>query len=427
MATANLIIKGKNNPTNLYLRFTNTRSIELICATGVSINPLFWDAKNQKIRNVIDVPNRDEINSRLQKLKIFVVDEFNLSFIKGEIIDKDWLKEKTQLFFSRPKFEDNKKNLNHHIYLSDFATWWLENKASTWKVKAGQYMDDKTKAHYDILNNIFIRFEGKNKARLKDIDNELLNKFSEFLTKEKYAEITAKRMIGRIRFFCNRAEEMNLDINKNYKQRVFVADQEEEYKSPYFNEDEINKIFKLDLSHNDTLDNVRDNLIIGLWTGLRVSDFLKSLKIDDIEDGLIRIKTQKTKTAVEIPLHPQVKEILKKRCGFLPLKINEQDFNDYIKNIAQICGFDNEMVGGIVKVLPDGKRRKIIGLYKKYELITSHICRRSFATNLHGKIDNSTICAIGGWATESQMLHYIKKSNTEHAEKLQKHWEKAKV
>jgi hypothetical protein len=41
-------------------------------------------------------------------------------------------------------------------------------------------------------------------------------------------------------------------------------------------------VFKLDLRHDDLLDNVRDNFIIGLWTGLRVSDFLTRLKLEDL-------------------------------------------------------------------------------------------------------------------------------------------------
>jgi hypothetical protein len=62
-------------------------------------------------------------------------------------------------------------------------------------------------------------------------------------------------------------------VNENYTQTVFIAESEEEYKYPYLNVKGVNKVFKLDLRHDDLLDNVRDNFIIGLWTGLRVSDF----------------------------------------------------------------------------------------------------------------------------------------------------------
>ncbi|MCG8729571.1 hypothetical protein, partial [Tenacibaculum finnmarkense] len=50
----------------------------------------------------------------------------------------------------------------------------------------------------------------------------------------------------------------------------------------------------------------------------------------------------------------------------------------------------------------------------------SHTCRRSFATNLYGKIDNSTIMGITGHKTEKEFLKYIKVTSTKHADNLQK-------
>ena len=424
MATVNFILRTKKNPANIYLRFTNSRHCNITTQTGIFVNPIHWDTKNQKIRNVIEVRNRDELNSRLAKLKIHLIDEFNLSFINGKVIDKDWLDDTIAKSFSRPKHEVKKVNLNHNVYLTDFATWWLEEKAPKWKVKAGKYLDEKTKKHYKILNDIIIRFEAKKKIRLKDIDNEKLTEFSEFLTAEKYAEVTAKRMIGRFKFFCTRAKELGLEVNENYMQTVFVAKDEEEYKHPYLDVDEINKVFKLDLSHDDTLENVRDNFIIGLWTGLRVSDFLTRLKIEDLNEGYIKIKTMKTGTWVTLPVHKQVQQILNKRGGFFPSKISEPKFNKHIKTICMLVDIDEEMVGGVTEVDPKTKiKRKKVDVYKKHELVTSHICRRSFATNHLGKISNAELCKLGGWATEEMLMHYDKSTSKEAANELKKYWE----
>jgi hypothetical protein len=39
--------------------------------------------------------------------------------------------------FMRPKGEDKLVSLDHTIYVSDFSTWWLENKSSAeWSVSA---------------------------------------------------------------------------------------------------------------------------------------------------------------------------------------------------------------------------------------------------------------------------------------------------
>jgi hypothetical protein len=67
-------------------------------------------------------------------------------------------------------------------------------------------------------------------------------------------------MIGRVKFFCTRAKDFGIEVNENYTQTVFIAESEEEYKYPYLKE--VNKVFKLDLRHDDLLDNVRDILLL---------------------------------------------------------------------------------------------------------------------------------------------------------------------
>jgi len=424
MATVKFFISGKKNPSEIKVRYLNGRATDLNCGINLFVEEKNWDAKNQKIRNVISVPDRDKINSKLADLKNNILNSANVEFIDGEILNTVWLKKTISKFFNRPSGELKKAPEYHKIYLTDFADYWLKEKAPKFKVDANKYMDETTKRHYTILNNLIKKFEGKDKIKFTDIKDVLLDNFSEFLTAENYAEKTAKRMIGRFKFFCSRAESENIIIDKSYENRVFVVKQAVEYKEPYFDEFEIGKIHNHDFSKNSTLDNVRDNLIIGLWTGLRVSDFLSRLKINNFHDDFIEIQTEKTKTFVSIPIHWMVQEILKKRNGVLPEKISDQKFNIHIKTIAKELKFETKMMGGVVKVDPKTQiKRKVVDLYPKHELVTSHICRRSFATNIYGKVGNRTLMAICGWASEEQMLDYIKKTNREHAEILKKVWD----
>jgi integrase len=424
MATVKFFISGKKNPSEIKVRYLNGRATDLVCGISLFVEEKNWDAKNQKIRNVISVPDRDKINSKLADLKNNIFNAANVDFMEGEILNISWLKKTISKFFNRPAGELKKAPEYHKIYLTDFADYWLKEKAPKFKVDANKYMDDTTKRHYTILNNLIKKFEGSEKIKFTEINDILLDTFSEFLTSENYAEKTAKRMIGRFKFFCARAESENIVIDKSYENRVFVAKQEVEYKEPYFDEFEIGKIYKHDFSGNSTLDNVRDNLIIGLWTGLRVSDFLSRLKINNFHDDFIEIQTKKTKTFVSIPVHWMVQDILKKRNGVLPEKISDQKFNIHIKTIAKTIGFDAKMMGGVVKVDKKTKiKRKVVDLYPKHELVTSHICRRSFATNIYGKVGNRTLMSICGWKSEEQMLDYLKKTNREHAEILKKVWD----
>lgn len=425
MATLKLLISGKKSPTEIKIRYLNGRAIDIIAGTKLFVEAKNWDEKNQKIRNVISVPDRDKINSKLIELKLHIFNSANSDFMDGEILNRIWLEKCIAKFFNRPSVDAKKAIEYHKLYLSDFADWWLKEKAPKYKVSAEKYMDERTISHYTILNNLIKKYEGKDKIKFAAIDDILLDNFSEFLTTQKYAEKTAKRMIGRFKFFCGRAEAENIIINQAYKNRVFVAKEKHDYKEPYLDEVEINKIFNLDLSKDTTLENVRDNLIIGLWTGLRVSDFNNKLKLDNFHDDFIEIETEKTKTFVSIPIHWMVAAILKKRKGSMPEKISDPKFNKHIKTICKRLKFNQMMIGGVSTVDPVTKiKRKVVKLYEKHELVTSHICRRSFATNNYGTVPNSTLMAICGWASEEQMLDYIKKTNREHAETLKKVWDK---
>jgi integrase len=425
MATINFRVKSKTNPSPIYIRFRDKNIFDIETKTGLLINPEFWHITKQQIRNVIDVPNRNETNEKTVKLPIHIIDAYNQAYASGEIINKIWLDKVISDFFNRPELNSLGTIDHTKIYYTDYAQNWIDNKAPTFKVSANKYMDDRTIGHYQQAIDNFKEFEAKNKIKLADLNGDLLDKFSIYLSEvKKYAEETTKRKIGRIKFFCQRAESDNLPINKNYKERIFVKEAEVEYKQPYLNEDEINKIFKFDFSHDNLMDNVRDNLIIGLWTGLRVSDFLTRLDVSNIENGFINIKTLKTKTNVTIPIHPQVASILKKRNGSLPSKIIEQKFNDKIKIIARLCDIDEKMIGGVVKIDPKTKiKRKVVDTYKKWELVTSHICRRSFCTNLFGKVDDAVIMSVAGWKSKDQMYAYNKQTNIESAIVLKKHWD----
>lgn len=418
MASVKYIQKGKTN--TIYLRFINGREIDLSTSTKITVKPQYWNKKHQKIKDTLEVKNRHEINKKLALLKLQILDSFNLSYISGEYVDKRWLDEQVREFFGQPKVK--KHPGPHLIYLSDFAQWWLDNKADKWKISASKYMTERVKGQYQRALDNLKQHEGKNKARLKDTDSDFLDGFARYLTKTReYAVKTAKRKITRIKFFCTRADEMDLPVNRGYQSRIFVEADEEDYKHPYLNEAEIKELFEY-RARNKTMDVARDNWIIGLWTGLRVSDFLTRLKIDNVREDFIEIKTQKTGTPVAIPLHPQVKATLDKYDGNLPPKITEQDFNERIKTLAQLIGFDEMMKGGIAKKTKKGIR-KVIGMYPKWKLVTSHICRRSFCTNLIGKVPNQVIMDVAGWSNESQMFSYVKKTNRESAIKLKEYWE----
>jgi hypothetical protein len=288
----------------------------------LAIDPKSWDKKNKRIKPLATAPNSNALHISLQKLQIHVLEQYNLDYISGIAIDKNWLKKTIGNFFWKAGGEGEKQSA-HRIYLSKFIDWWLKTKLTSYKTHKGQPLDSRAVLQYEVILDNILDYEKENKTtiRIQDVDHDQMLKITDWLSNDKkYSDATIKRKINRIKFFIGRAEVENIKVHKGYKDRIVVKNEEETYKHPYLNEDEINRIFKLDLSHDPVLDNIRDNFIIGLWTGLRISDFLTRLSIKNFNGNFIEIKTKKTGFPVSIPIHPMVKAVLNKRNGQLQKK-----------------------------------------------------------------------------------------------------------
>ena len=127
-----------------------------------------------------------------------------------------------------------------------------------------------------------------------------------------------------------------------------------------------------------------------------------------------------------IPLHKKVQAVLDKYKGDFPSRISDQRYNDYIKEVCKIAGINEEVQGrkqlNISKDPSVQKIRRKKGVYPKYELVTSHIGRRSFATNHYGKIPTSYLIYVTGHSSEIMFLNYIGKSNKDMALELTKYF-----
>lgn len=373
----------------------------------------FWDPKNEKIKNAYNFENRDKINAKLYNLKAKITNKFNFDNINGEVIDGQWLEIAINEAFNKKSVVRGKIE-SWKVYLIDFCNYWTKEH--------GNKVND-LQSYENFVNHLtnFLKSNNQAKIKLKEVNHTTIEQFVDYMLSDNYSIQTTKRQATRFKFFLNRAENMNLEVNKNYKEPIKINQEKEEVKEIYLNEIEIESIYNLDYSNNLMLDNIRDNFIIGLCTGLRVSDFNNNLNHTNFIDGFIEIKTKKTSSNVAIPLHKYIVEILEKRNGNLPKKVNDVQFNESIKTVCQDAKINEKCVG----YLFDAKaKRNKLGQHEKYLLVSSHICRRSFATNLFGKVPNYVIQAVGGWSTETMMLHYIKKSNREQAEELKKYWDK---
>lgn len=419
MSTINYLVKGKKNFSNILIRFKNGRKFDYTTSTELKVEPKNWSQAKQKVKNTVGDKTKDAINNHLSDLKKHIFDNFNLDNATGVYIDKQWLKKQIAFYFNRPLNE----TVLDEVYFLPFIENFIKEAPTRIIKSTNKPVASSTITKYNSAKKKLEGYEEHYKTKLKftDLDLNFHKQFLHYINVVENIGInTTGKYITTIKAFAREALLQGLPVHNEINHPNFFVPTEKT-EDIYLKDEEINKIYKHNFKNNERLENVRDLFIIGLRTGLRVSDFLR-LKQTNIKDGYIEIETQKTGQAVVIPMHWQVKEILEKRNGF-PSKISDQKFNLYIKEVAEISGLKEPTKGSKVNKETNRKEK---GTYPKHELITSHICRRSFASNLYGKIENLAIMGITGHKTETQFLKYIKITSKENANKLKEYWAKQK-
>jgi integrase len=91
--------------------------------------------------------------------------------------------------------------------------------------------------------------------------------------------------------------------------------------------------------------------------------------------------------------------------------------NEYLKELGELAEIDEEI---LITATKGGKR--VTETFKKWELITTHTARRSFATNAYlQSVPTIPIMKITGHKTEKSFLKYIKISQEDNANQLVNH------
>ena len=185
--------------------------------------------------------------------------------------------------------------------------------------------------------------------------------------------------------------------------------------------EELNRLASLELSGQD--EKVRDMFLIGVFTGQRYSDY-SSIKPNQIKGGGVFFRQQKTKALVEIDLD-MFGGLVPKSLGDLLVKYGNQSptltrggngsvvFNRSIKFLCRRAGITTKVEwittnGGTIKT----------EMLEKWQVVSSHCCRRSFAT-LWAKmgLPLADIASATGHTTEKQLMEYVGLTHEEKRDK----------
>lgn len=182
---------------------------------------------------------------------------------------------------------------------------------------------------------------------------------------------------------------------------------EEETDAIYLTENELAKIYQLNLSDDKELEEVRDIFIVGCYTRLRYSD-LSTLNNEhiDLVNGNINIKQRKVHKAVVIPIIDYVPNILKKYNYDLP-KVSSYKFNEHVKELGEKIKLNQK-----IEIVRKKGNARVTDIRKKYELMSSHTCRRSFCTNMYlSGFPAEELMKISGHKSPAAFMRYIKVDN----------------
>jgi integrase len=387
MKTHIRFLKRNKNDLNGNLRLDcSVNGIRFRKYFNISINEKIWNKNRERVKS--NYSNAFEINKRLEFITI-TIQKIYYELINNNIpISVSVLSE---------KFDEKINGVSRKTSFFDFTNEFVEN-SKTSKSKG-------TINGYRCAIKSLKEFEKKFRRRLdwSNFDHKFYTDYQTFQynIKGNSQNLFGKR-ISQIKAILNNATKLGLNIHLMFREYKVLKTKS---KKEYLNEEEIQLLWDLDLSDKKRLERVRDIFLVCCYTGVRFSEY-KNLKKENIELGKngksINYYSKKTKKYVHTICNDITFDLLKKYRFNLP-HISPQKYNDYIKEVCELAGIDNEI---LVHSYKAGKA--ISFKKKKYELIASHTARVSFVTNLHNNcISSSLIKTLTGHSNESMVNNYV--------------------
>lgn len=408
-----------DKPTPVYLlyRYRNDR---LKYTTGEKVHPNQWDADTQQARtdqksrgdretHQIDNAQLARYRSALKR----VLAQLTLAEIEptvGEVrarLDNEFVKTSKPATVKRVTF-------------FEFADQFIEDcKTGKQLTSTNRRYSVGTIKNFRMTVNHMMKFQAVYPNRL-DFDAFTMTfyeKFKKHLTTANYSVNAIGNLIKMLKILLKRAYRDGLHTNDIFRHEDFKK-MAEEVETIYLTESDLQMLYDLDLSSQRRLDHIRDTFLIGAYTGLRFSDFMQLRPQNIIHNGqILAVTTQKTGTRVSIPLNPKVLAILAKYDNQTPKVLSNQKFNEYLKELAKVAGLTDLVDTGRTK---GGLR--MTRTAHKWELVTTHTARRSFATNAFlAGVPTLEIMKMTGHKTETSFMKYIKVSGEETALRLLHH------
>lgn len=340
---------------------TDGRDVRIKLSTGVSVKPSHWNPKGKYVRSA-----DNESASKNRHIKHFsaqVLEIYLEAYDNDFIADAHYIRDTIQ----RAK----KKNASSEFW--DIWGYYLAEKRSSFKPASFK--------KFDSLKSHLIGFEGDSKTPwiIDSTSKQRLEGFQNWLFDNGLANQTAAKYMGIFKMFLNWCIENEYMTNSGY--RAFKPIQVKDTLKVILSQEEVEAVRTVKLEGKPYLQNARSLFYLSILTGLRYSDYKRiraeHLKKDNEGTPILQIRQQKTGDLLDIPLTPQAEQIVMSIISGTVRPISNQKMNTYVKELCKLAGINEPFEVVTFK----GKMSKTV--YKpKYELISTHSGRRTFATNL---------------------------------------------
>jgi integrase len=389
----------------IYLQFTYSKGRFLRYYTGVTVPKEYWDKEKERVKQDRKFPAYGEINAQLNRIEteaseIALRSQYNKSDLTNELFKKE-----LDGFLGKREVTDER------VTFFRYFTKVIEERSAN-----PNYSKGSIKVYVSTFNHLKAYADDVLRRDLffSDFNHAFFSEFSNHLFGKGYGNNYVHKLTSTLKTILKEADRREVSAELKVKDGWLVAVREEP-PAIYLSEDELDQLFNLDLSGNARLARVRDLFLIGCYTGLRFSDFteLKPGNFKKTADGkeFIEMMTQKTGAKVTIPVKSELRAILARYAYQPPKAISNQNFNDYLKEVGLLAGLVEPTM---LTRFRNGKRVDQTSL--KYELMTTHTARRSFATNAYkAGVPVKYIMTVTGHKTEREFYKYVRIRPDEHA------------
>lgn len=416
MATLKFLLRNKRENSNIYVRYSIERNKVLWRKTGFIIDSSVWDEKKEKSK--LKDEHSKNLNSSLRNLKTFLENAYNDGISSGIEFTGEWLQLQIDLF--------NNKTLPVELdVLETYIQKFIDEAPYKRNAKKGLGLSKGRIQNLILFKNTVIRYQKevlRNKSILiKEIDLKFIEKYKMWMFGIGYSISYVDKNIANFRTICTDASKNDIEVSSQVKNIQGISESREPEDIVYLSEEEQETI-KNTVLKREALINARKWLLLGCLIGQRGGDLLNITAKNFVEvNGMkaIELKQQKTGKTVVIPLFPETLRLLE---DGMPYKISLVHFNEYIKEICKVAELSTPTKG---RKKLKANSPTIKGTFPKHEVVSSHICRRSFASNFYGReIPTQVLMGITGHSTERMFLAYIGKTTYDNAFQMLEYFSK---